>query len=283
MAREQYEVRWKDYYEVLQVHPRAELEVILAAYRKLAQMYHPDSPGAPSNAHSRMVEINEAKEVLSDPARRATYDQEYRARQGNSASESGGWSQRGSTSNPHGNQDEYEWDNQWQSDWDAPEEGPSSSHRSAYQPPRGQSSHSSYSGFLSNFLAKVSPNPDERQSILPWPSWGWQRLALVAGIPLFLFAALITGAQGAWAMMGITLLLAAASLYAGVTTKWLRAAQRAPLPARIAGGTCITVSGTSYALGIAYAVLVVVVMILIFAFMGAMLKAWAAGALNKYK
>jgi hypothetical protein len=83
--------------------------------------------------------------------------------------------------------------------------------------------------------------------------------------------------------MGIVLLLAVASLYAGVTTKWLRATQRAPLPARVAGGTCITVSGAAYAMGIAYAVLVVVVMILIFAFMGAMLKTWVAGALNKYK
>ena len=282
MVREQYEVRWKDYYEVLQVHPRAEQAVISAAFRKLAQLYHPDHNKSP-DATDRFKEINEAYEVLSDPARRATYDQEYRTRQGNSASQSGGWSQRGPASTTHGDQNEYDWDTRWQSDWDEQEKEPSHSHRYSYEPPRGQRSRSSYTGFLSSFLSKVSPNPDQRQCILPWPSWSWQRLALVAGIPLFLFAALITGAEGAWAVMGITLLLAAASLYAGVTTKWLRATQSAPLPARIAGGTCITVSGASYALGIAYAVMVVVVMILIFAFMGAMIKTWAAGALNKYK
>ena len=281
MPREQWQTRWKDYYEILQVHTKAEAEVILAAYRKLAQMYHPDTPGAPSNAHSRMAEINEAKEVLSNSARRATYDQVYRAKQGNTASRSSSRSWEDPVSTDYDDDDDS--DTQWRSDWDEQEEEPSHGHRSTHEPPRGQSSRSSYTGFLSSFLAKVSPNPDERQCILPWPSWGWQRLALVAGIPLFLFAALITGAGGAWAIMGITLLLAVASLYAGVTTKWLRATQRAPLPARIAGGTCITVSGASYALGIAYAVLVVAVMILMFVFMGAMLKAWASGALNKYK
>ena len=270
MHREQWQTRWKDYYEILQVHPKAEAEVILAAYRKLAQMYHPDSAAAPSNAHSRMVEINEAKQVLSDPARRVTYDQEYRAKQGNTTSRSSSRSWEDPVSTAYADDDEG--DTQWQSDWDEQEKEPSSSHRSSHEPPRGESSRSSYTGFLSSFLAKVSPNPDERQCILPWPSWSWQRLALVAGVPLFILTALITGAEGAWAVTGITLLLAAASLYAGVTTKWLRETKRAPLPARIAGGTCITVSGASYALGIAYAVLVVVVMVLIFFFMGAMLK-----------
>jgi DnaJ-class molecular chaperone len=73
MPREQYEVSWKDYYEILQVHPKAEPEVILAAYRKLAQVYHPDRNKSES-ATQRFQEINEAKEVLSDPERRARYD-----------------------------------------------------------------------------------------------------------------------------------------------------------------------------------------------------------------
>lgn len=59
-----------DYYEVLQVHPRAEPEVIRAAYRTLARKYHPDLGGDPL----RMIALNDAWDVLGDPARRAEYD-----------------------------------------------------------------------------------------------------------------------------------------------------------------------------------------------------------------
>jgi hypothetical protein len=67
----------KDYYEILQVSPNAEPEVIASAYRRLARKYHPDAY-AGRDATERMRELNEAYEVLSDPARRAEYD---RARQ----------------------------------------------------------------------------------------------------------------------------------------------------------------------------------------------------------
>ncbi len=63
----------KDYYAILQVHPRAEPEVIDAAYRRLSRKYHPDVTGQP-DAGQRMRELNEAFEVLSDPARRRAYD-----------------------------------------------------------------------------------------------------------------------------------------------------------------------------------------------------------------
>ena len=69
MPREQYEVHWKDYYEILQVHPRAEPDIIAAAYRKLAQLYHPDRNNSPT-ATERFQEINGANEVLSDQERR---------------------------------------------------------------------------------------------------------------------------------------------------------------------------------------------------------------------
>ncbi|MFI5258094.1 MAG: J domain-containing protein [Candidatus Limnocylindrales bacterium] len=61
-----------DLYEVLQVHPRAESEVIRAAYRTLARKYHPDHGGDAR----RMIEINDAWDVLGDPRRRAAYDAE---------------------------------------------------------------------------------------------------------------------------------------------------------------------------------------------------------------
>jgi len=64
-----------DYYEVLQVHPMAEAEVVQAAYRRLAMKYHPDvSPGAQSQ--QRMAQLNQAYEVLRDPQKRRAYDRQ---------------------------------------------------------------------------------------------------------------------------------------------------------------------------------------------------------------
>jgi curved DNA-binding protein CbpA len=62
-------------YEVLQVAPRAEPEVIKASYRTLARIYHPDVSDNPESA-ARMREINAAYDVLSDPTKRALYDAE---------------------------------------------------------------------------------------------------------------------------------------------------------------------------------------------------------------
>lgn len=59
-----------DYYEVLQVSPRAEAEVIRAAYRTLARKYHPDHGGDAR----RMIALNDAWDVLGDPVQRAAYD-----------------------------------------------------------------------------------------------------------------------------------------------------------------------------------------------------------------
>ncbi|MCD5397663.1 DnaJ domain-containing protein [candidate division NPL-UPA2 bacterium] len=62
-----------DYYAILQVHPEADREVIIAAYRKLAVKHHPDVNALP-DATERMKRLNEAYAVLSEPARRADYD-----------------------------------------------------------------------------------------------------------------------------------------------------------------------------------------------------------------
>ena len=62
-----------DCYGILQVHPKAEKEVIDAAYRRLASKYHPDVSQV-SDASERMKQINTAYEVLSDPIKRAAYD-----------------------------------------------------------------------------------------------------------------------------------------------------------------------------------------------------------------
>ncbi len=63
----------KDYYAILQVHPRAEPDVIQAAYKRLAAKYHPDVGGD----EERMKLINEAWSVLGDPDARRQYDRWY--------------------------------------------------------------------------------------------------------------------------------------------------------------------------------------------------------------
>jgi len=66
-----------DYYKILQVDPEADPDVIGAAYRKLAQRFHPDVSSDPL-ARARMAAINSAWEVLGDRARRAAYDRDRR-------------------------------------------------------------------------------------------------------------------------------------------------------------------------------------------------------------
>ena len=64
-----------DLYEILGVLPSAEAVVITAAYRALAQRYHPDRwTGDPTEAHARMAAINLAYETLKEPGKRAEYD-----------------------------------------------------------------------------------------------------------------------------------------------------------------------------------------------------------------
>lgn len=59
-------------YDTLRLPRGASAEEIRAAWRRLAREHHPDRAGADGEA---MARINQAYEVLSDPARRARYDQ----------------------------------------------------------------------------------------------------------------------------------------------------------------------------------------------------------------
>ena len=69
----------KDYYRVLGVLRNAEDVVIKAAYKALAQKYHPDRVPDHENvsATQKMIEINEAKDVLLDPEKRSEYNKIY--------------------------------------------------------------------------------------------------------------------------------------------------------------------------------------------------------------
>lgn len=65
----------RDYYEVLGVSKQATDEEIKSAYRKKAKECHPDLHPNDKTAEDRFKELNEANEVLSDPKKRAQYDQ----------------------------------------------------------------------------------------------------------------------------------------------------------------------------------------------------------------
>lgn len=65
----------RDYYEVLGLQKGATDAEIKKAYRKLAKQYHPDLNPDNPEAEEKFKEINEANQVLSDPDKRAKYDQ----------------------------------------------------------------------------------------------------------------------------------------------------------------------------------------------------------------
>ena len=65
--------RGRTLYQVLQVDPLADPEVIDAAFKRLALKYHPDRSPQP-DAPGKMRELLEAKEILGDPRKRSLYD-----------------------------------------------------------------------------------------------------------------------------------------------------------------------------------------------------------------
>ena len=65
----------QDWYAVLGILPDAEEVVVRAAYRALAQRYHPDRcTDQPADSTRRMAEINMAFAVIGNSASRAKYD-----------------------------------------------------------------------------------------------------------------------------------------------------------------------------------------------------------------
>lgn len=75
-------MEYKDYYKILGVERNASKDEIKRAYRQLALKYHPDKNPNDKKAEAQFKEINEAYDVLGDPAKRSKYDQlgsSYRA------------------------------------------------------------------------------------------------------------------------------------------------------------------------------------------------------------
>jgi len=68
-------MEYKDYYKTLGVPRTATQAEIKKAYRKLARQHHPDQNKGDKAAEQRFKDLNEANEVLSDPAKRKQYDE----------------------------------------------------------------------------------------------------------------------------------------------------------------------------------------------------------------
>ncbi len=65
----------RDYYEVLGIEKNTSEADIKKAYRKLAKQYHPDMNPGDKASEAKFKEVSEAYEVLSDPQKKANYDQ----------------------------------------------------------------------------------------------------------------------------------------------------------------------------------------------------------------
>jgi len=70
--------KFVDYYDLMQISPKAELETIKRVYKMLVARLHPDNTET-GNAEA-FIELRRGFEVLSDPQARAAYDAEYSAR-----------------------------------------------------------------------------------------------------------------------------------------------------------------------------------------------------------
>lgn len=81
----------RDYYEVLGVSRDASQDEIKKAYRKMALKYHPDRNPGDSAAEEKFKEAAEAYDVLSNPDKKARYDQFGHAGMSGAAGGGGGF------------------------------------------------------------------------------------------------------------------------------------------------------------------------------------------------
>ncbi|MEY8456757.1 DnaJ C-terminal domain-containing protein [Turicimonas muris] len=83
-------MEYKDYYKILGVERDASEADIKKAFRKLAHKYHPDV-SKEKDAEAKFKDVNEAYQTLSDPEKKAAYDQLGQRREGSNFEPPPGW------------------------------------------------------------------------------------------------------------------------------------------------------------------------------------------------
>jgi hypothetical protein len=206
---EQYEVSWKDYYAVLGVRISAEPEVIRGAYNAMARKYHPDVN--PAGA-TRMKEVNEAYEVLSDPGRKADYDRTWKDR----------WQRKYGNSGEQYNVSGSRWQERT-ADADSGGRAEQAGRTTREEPTRSGDSQSE---------VPQAPSADLVEKLIPWPSLRWQQAALLLSIPLGVIAAVLVPVL--WVKIA-AVAVSAAGGYVSIKTRLIRHVRGAGGAARIVG------------------------------------------------
>lgn len=131
------------YYDCLQVQERADLAVIKASYKALAQRYHPDrNPEDLKEAERQFRIITEAYEVLSNADERLKYDASLRAqREASVLAAASAHQQKGPAAQPQANP------------------APTARPQSKAKPPFGVWSTSRFAQQAPDALAKFAANP----------------------------------------------------------------------------------------------------------------------------
>ena len=68
-------MKYKNYYEILNINRKSSKEEIRSSFRKLAKKYHPDTNKTPE-AENMFKNINEAYDILTDDEKRKKYDRQ---------------------------------------------------------------------------------------------------------------------------------------------------------------------------------------------------------------
>lgn len=242
---------WEDYYEILQVHPSAEPEVIKAAYRKLAQKYHPDRNPS-SQANSYMKRLNLAYEVLSDPARRARYDKAYRTKKGTSSSnKSSGKGKETYSSNftrPKAEARWYGFQNRGSRPNSSPWEG---------QKSRTYYTDSFYEGGI---------EIESRRGIFSQKTRGWELAGLLATMisSVFLLTLALSIKSSEFIAPFLTgLSLSSLSAYSAYKTNWLRDTGETSPVVKVITGFCVVLGWIWLSIAIFYAVMLTIFAIIV--------------------
>jgi hypothetical protein len=293
---EQYEIRWQDYYRILEVEPLCEDEqLIKAAYRKLCLQWGKKANLGDGESTARMKLINEAYEYLSDPNKRAQYNLKFQEQaRGQKAAGSGKTAQPKPSLTPTnlhlgtisvgesrtvsfraenlGGQEtdhchlDYTPTDSWLSlSVDAPT---LPCNVIATIDAAGLVPGQTYEGRIVLILdgisaeAKIGFRTIQAASqttpltgaqpvpvgIFRWPSWKWQRLALILAIPAALSFFFVPHTYGI--ILGVVLLVLA--LYGGIKTNWLRNVSQAPKVAKLAAGAATGISFVGMGLSVVY-------------------------------